>query len=922
MLEKKEEKEKEAGGGGSMDKPPSPPHVEGGDSSSEPSTHKEPELHVKDDDSSSGSSTEPRKESAPHVEDDDLQLEPSTHKEPAPHTENSDLSSSTQQLEPTQSQSLLPPPPPSRSPLPDDFPSGWKRIPRVRYMPGMPGSYFYVSKEGHMFDTLKQVRAFLHGEEVKTHFNVPVIKNHFVLIDAPASPHVWPFDTDTGNNYGQKRPWEDEDDDTRTTGFENYMDTRIDGGMYGEEMPSHTTHGMWFPDYDALTREYDYYGPQYPYSPGYAEERNGPRNREQYARMAPPEYKRPNFGAFEEFPREYKQNTGFDRPQGAGIGTSIARTENRFVNYPRDFQGRESTLAQAGATTYPRTNPPRNPPETHLQQAQKEPRDSLGGPKEPQSIFSEQKGLPSQGYPNGLKPSNTGNQQKQLLSQQENHQKDYMILNEPKELNPSTQPHQDTQTNPDIEPYKILPPPPLSQPPPPPPPPQKGSQEDGELPRSFVDKVFSDVVGKFRSYSRDMSSGQRGSSIRFKNDIMMNSIAEALDAIRSEKDIFVEVPSCSGAFKDVIKGTKDFMYKRGTMAILDRVWNIFSYPLRSKYYSIPPEKRGNEVLGFHSSKVSNLIGIAKEGFHVNSSEVSISTGKKEMLGRLVYTADDCKNAIKYSDEFTFCLVVTIFEGRVYNANSTMEDMTVTKLRNSSFDTIHAERVSRRGSMRASPPERILPRQLLMFRKVKREDLWIYVHYNLTPMDAAWLTVSKESVRKRQSEPPNVELRKRIATLMNKTHALWNVKQKNQQQRAEPMTPFLVLQTNKYACFSSREPVASIHLVVVPKARTKWTDLTPRSAPVIIELYAYAMFVKGELQRIPQCPQLSILFPVCPSQDQVHCHIMAKAEMNVGFNTLKYNNFVPVEVFVYNLVHGKYDKMWYNNNKSENRDYWD
>lgn len=422
-----------------------------------------------------------------------------------------------------------------------------------------------------------------------------------------------------------------------------------------------------------------------------------------------------------------------------------------------------------------------------------------------------------------------------------------------------------------------------------------------EVPRECVEKAITNVVAGVRNFSRKKTTTP---TTKFKHDVMMNSIAEALRAVADEK-IFIELPRRSQEFKDAVEGTQDLLYRRGTILVLDRVWNINSYPLRSKYYETPPEKRGNEVIGFHSSKVSNLIGIAKEGFQVNSSAVSISTGKKEMLGRLVYTADLCRNAIKYSDEFTFCLVATIFEGNVYETEDAMEDMTVAKLKASVYDTIHAKNVSKRGYIRGSPPERVLPRQLLMFRKVRRDDLWIYIHYGLAPKAPMPLGLVPQAHQRML----NPFLRKFVAKLKNDTRAFWNKRAKNS-SKSDPMQPVLALQSKKYACFSSRMPVSVLHFIAVPKARMKWSDLTPESAYAIAELYAFASYVKTELQCVQECPQLSILFPVCPSQDQVYCHIIAKSEMNMGYNPLKYENLIGVETFICNLVAGNYSNEWY------------
>ena len=492
-----------------------------------------------------------------------------------------------------------------------------------------------------------------------------------------------------------------------------------------------------------------------------------------------------------------------------------------------------------------------------------------------------------------------------------------------------------------------------------------------EIPSSILEQAYISLADAVRGHIRRMASSRGNASrvptVRFKHDVMMNSICDALHAIESEKGLFVEITPGSEAFEEVNTGLEELRYRRGTIVVLDRAWNIDSYPVRSRYYSIPPEKRGKEVLGFHSSKLSNLIGIAKEGFQVNTSEVSISTGKKEMLGRLVYTADLCRNAIKYSDEFTFCLVVTIFAGRVWETKEAMENMTVTKLRGSSFDTIHAIKVSLRGDMRAAPPERILPRQLLMFRKVRRPDLWTYIHYGLSasaasaaaaptpnptstasssPLTTTILQLKEynrqqkrqqrqqlQQQQQQQQQPQQQQqqrqlplppvcpaVKKFVNKLINDTRIFWNAKLKNM-WKGNPFDPVLALQTRDHVCFSSRNPASVVHLIAAPRARVRWSDMGPQSTIVVTKLYAFAVFVRAELQRVPQCPLLSILFPVCPSQDQLHCHILARSDMNARNMNLKYDNFVSAEVFIYNLAAGKYSDSWYSSKGVDPNDYY-
>jgi hypothetical protein len=165
--------------------------------------------------------------------------------------------------------------------------------------------------------------------------------------------------------------------------------------------------------------------------------------------------------------------------------------------------------------------------------------------------------------------------------------------------------------------------------------------------------------------------------------------------------------------------------RRDTDWLLDRVWEIKNSALSYAYAhnNTLTFQGANTIIAYHGTWMKNVLSIIKEGFRLPDSFYNQSGNGPLYFGKLIYFAKEPSNALYYTSQQATLIEAEITVGTYLTTNERLMRLTPEHLKNSGFQSVFSETVSKRGHIwGVSDPHQILPRYVLKFRKIRRYDL--------------------------------------------------------------------------------------------------------------------------------------------------------------------------------------------------------
>lgn len=372
------------------------------------------------------------------------------------------------------------------------------------------------------------------------------------------------------------------------------------------------------------------------------------------------------------------------------------------------------------------------------------------------------------------------------------------------------------------------------------------------IPKKALEKAGKDLLEQFFT-----SQGW------FKHDGVPTSYIDILCEMKCNNDIFHEIDPDSPCFGAILthyfSGSAHVRAK--TNVCVDRV-----YKIGADSDSIP-----NKDMPF--------------GFYSNSNFkklISYARGNLQPKEQIIFQAT-CSEALRPIKGYQYCLIVGYSASDVHEGD--VPPKKVPKV------TYGYYKESRRAAFCATPSS-VKPLLLVLFRKVRKSDLWMTTRNNEVleapaPIPTIPYPTTDESTYKSTSMFFNKLLEKSNDFCTSKNVEMY-------------MIPKTICVTDKFVCISSRAPREMLDFIIAPRSPLNWDTLSQKNAGEIIGLYAFAHYVRGVIRELKVCMKnMEILFPIDPSQWLVHCHIMS-----CDANSDKRKQFLSIDEFLERLNSGE------------------
>ena len=349
----------------------------------------------------------------------------------------------------------------------------------------------------------------------------------------------------------------------------------------------------------------------------------------------------------------------------------------------------------------------------------------------------------------------------------------------------------------------------------------------------------------------------------YKHDGIPTSYTEILCEIECNRDIFHEVDSdspCFGAILSYYFLGKPYVRAKTNVQI-DRI------------YRIGPEGDGipkkSESFGFYSSpNFKTLVSCARKALPPRDP-VIFHPACHEALGKL--------------RGFHYCLILGYSADDVYEGD--VPPRKVAKV-TYGYSAKHnkAAFCASQGSMR--------PLLLVLFRKVRKSDLWVTTRNNEVLAAPAPIPVIPYPTT---DDSTVASTRMFFEKLQQKSTDFCN-----NRNVVMYMIPKTICVTEKFICLSSRAPREKLDLIVASRSPLNWDTLSQKDKGEIIGLYTFAHYVRSVIRDLNVCMlNMEVLFPIDPAQWLVHCHVMA---CDAHSETRK--QFLSIDEFLERLNNGE------------------
>lgn len=366
-----------------------------------------------------------------------------------------------------------------------------------------------------------------------------------------------------------------------------------------------------------------------------------------------------------------------------------------------------------------------------------------------------------------------------------------------------------------------------------------------------------------------------------KHDGIPSSYIEILCEIECNSDVFHEIDPdtpCFGANLTQYFNGKTCIHAK-TNVCIDRI-----YKIGDEGDGIP--KKG-EPFAFYSNPNFKTI-------------ISCARGTLSQKEQLIFHPT-CQEALRPIKGYQYCLIFGYSPEDVHEGEVPPSKMTkitygyCTKLGKAAF---------------CAGQNSVKPLLLVLFRKVRKSDLWITTRNNELLGSPAPISAIPY---KMTDEIEVANTRKFFERLQQKSSDFCSTKGVEMY-----MIPKVVCVTGKYICLSSRAPRENLDLIIAPRFPLNWDALSGTDVGEIIGLYTFAHYIRSIIRELGTCmANMEILFPIDPAQWLVHCHVM---KCDANSETRK--QFLSVDEFLERLnsgeigrdsgfrVHAEYDKgLW-------------
>lgn len=347
------------------------------------------------------------------------------------------------------------------------------------------------------------------------------------------------------------------------------------------------------------------------------------------------------------------------------------------------------------------------------------------------------------------------------------------------------------------------------------------------VPGKGMDKAGKDVLDQFFSMQG-----------WYKHDGIPTSYTEILCEIECNNDIFHEIDSDTPCFEAILSHyfMGESCLRAKTNVRIDRI------------YRIGPDGDGitrkSESFGFYTNP---------------NFKTLVSCARKNLPPREpVIFHPACHEALRQLRGFHYCLVLG------YSADDVHEgDVPPKKVAKVTYgyskEYNKATFCTSQSSMR--------PLLLVLFRKVRKSDLW--------------MTTRNNEVLEAPAPIPIIPYPMTDDSTVTSTAMFFEKLQQkstdfcNNRNVIMYMIPKTICVAEKFICLSSRAPREKLDLIVASRSPMNWDTLSQRDKGEIVGLYAFAHYVRSVIRDLNVCMlNMEILFPIDSAQWLVHCHIMA------------------------------------------------